>query len=222
MTKPIYLIAATVLMVGPALADPLLDKMRAQSKDGPIYAYEMIYATKGVTAVGQVDPSQPEGQRIQIASPLEVDWSDGFRDGLNEMEASADGDIWCLDFSENVPDDASLQAQTETSATYTFTPLPDADADKTEKKMMRKVDGEITLAKADGAILGFSMVLPKPYKPMLVAKIKQFDMQVTCARAPDGRTYVEGFDMLISGSAMMQSFNETISQRITALLEPVG
>ncbi len=205
-----------------AAADPLLESMRALSADGPIYAYEMEYKDKDITATGRIDPSQPQGKRIQVLSPSEDKWSDDFRNGLKDMEAETDGDIWCADFAELVPNNATLVSETQSAATYGFTPVPEADADSTERKMMKKIEGKITLDKTDGAITAFKMTLPKPYKPAFVVKISGFDMSATCSRAPDGRTYIDAFEFAIDGSAMMQSFNETISRRITKLLEPVG
>ncbi len=216
------LIASTCLVVPVAAADPLLEMMWAQSKDGPIYAYEMTYEEGDLLATGKVDPSQPEGERITVYSPAEEDWSEDFAGGLAEMEAETDGDIWCADFGDLVPEDADLNAETADTATYAFTPKPEDDADGTEKKMMKKLDGEIKIAKSDGAVLAFKMSAPKPFKPAIVAKIDTFSMAANCARAPDGRTYVSDFNLDISGSAMMQEFEEQVSRRITALLEPVG
>ena len=121
-----------------------------------------------------------------------------------------------------VPENAEQIAQTETTATYAFAPKPDTDADNIEKKLMKKVKGEITLAKDDGAVMDFSMVLPKPYKPAIIAKINTFNMNATCARAPDGRTYAKDFLFEIDGSAMMQDFAEKTTYSITKLLDPVG
>ncbi len=222
MSKLTLATLAMTALTLPAAADPLLEMMRTHSKEGPIYAYEMSYTEAEVTATGRIDPSQPEGQRIEIYTPERDAWNDDFETGLAEMESEIDGDIWCVDFAENVPGSADLKTETETSATYAFTPKPDADADGMEKKLMKKIKGEVILAKADGAILGFSMTLPKPFKPAMIAKINVFNMSVSCARAPDGRTYVEEFAMTVSGSAMMQKFEETVSRKITALLDPVG
>ncbi len=205
-----------------ASADPLLEMMRGFDADGPLYSYEMEVDQGGVVAIGKIDPSQPEGSRITVYSPVEEDWPDGFADGLKEMEAETDGDIWCADFADLVPENAVLQSQTEEQATYAFTPQPDADADSNERKMMKKLKGQITLDKSDGAVLAYSMSAPKPFKPAMVAKINQFAMDVACTRAPDGRTYVQDFSLNIKGSAMMQSFEESVRRKITALLDPVG
>ena len=222
MSRILPLAFAVSGLVAPASADPLIDMMRNLSKDGPIYAYEMTYTDAEVTAVGKIDPSQPEGQRVQVTSPAESEWSDDFREGLEEMEAETDGDIWCTDFAEMVPNDVSTVEEDEATVTFAFTPQPEADADGMERKMMKKLKGTVTLDKADGSILAFNMKLPKPYKPAIVAKINAFEMDAGCARAPDGRTFVERFDFSIAGSAMMQSFDETVSRKITKLLNPVG
>lgn len=219
--RHLTLISLATVMALPASANPLLDLMRSHSGDGPRYAYEMTYSDGEVTATGKVDPSAAPGKRIEVYTPAPEDWPEGFAEGLKEMDAETDGDIWCADFAEIIPANASLTHENETDAVFSFTPLPEAGADNTEKKMMKKIRGEVTLDKADGAIIGFSMTLPKPYKPMMVAKINDFDMQANCTRAPDGRTYIETFSIAISGSAMMQSFEEFESRQITALLNPV-
>ncbi|MEM6557237.1 MAG: hypothetical protein AAF642_15260 [Pseudomonadota bacterium] len=222
MSRPLALTALALCLSLPAAADPVLEMMKSLSKEGPIYAYEMSYSDTDVTANGRIDPSKPEGERIEIYAPDESEWTKDFRDGIADMEAQTDGDIWCADFAQMVPTDATATTENETTVTYAFTPTPEADADKNEQKMMKQLNGTVTLDKSDGSVLAFNMVLPKPYKPAMVAKINRFEMTASCDRAPDGRTYVEQFSMDIKGSAMMQSFEETVTRRITKLLDPVG
>ena len=196
--------------------------MKAFSSDGPLYAYEMAYDDTSVTAYGQIDPSRPEGERIRVTSPARENWSKEFEDNIRDMEAETDGDIWCTSFAEMVPETAELVSSDDAAATYTFVPVPEADADGMEKKMMKKITGIVTLDAEDGAVLDFKMRLPKPYKPAMVAKINVFEMNASCARAPDGRTYVEDFSIEIAGSAMMQSCEENVSRKITKLLGEAG
>lgn len=200
-----------------ATADPVLEMMRAASAEGPVYAYDMTFDDGELQAAGRVDPTQPEGARIQVTSPPEAEWDDDFREGLAAIEKETKGDIWCSEFAQNIPADAKLLAQTPDLASYVFTPNPDVDADKTEKKVFKKLKGTVTLDKMDGAILSFKMSLPKPFKPMMVAKINTFEMDVQCTRAPDGRTYIEDFSMALEGSAMMQAFDQKMVHQITAL-----
>lgn len=222
MSRPILLCASLTCFAFPASADPVLEMMRSLSKDGPLYAYEMTYSDADVSADGRIDPSKPEGERIEIYSPAESEWSKEFRAGVAEMESETDGDIWCSDFAQMVPPDAETMSQDADTVTYAFTPIPEPGSDKTEQKMIQQLNGQVTLAKEDGAVLAFNMVLPKPYKPAMVAKINRFEMKASCDRAPDGRTYIEQFSIDIAGSAMMQSFEEKVTRSITRLLEPVG
>ncbi len=204
-----------------AAADPVLEMMHAASNEGPNYAYETSFSWDGIAATGSVDPSAPIGQRLKILTPAESDWSDAFRKEIEKMDAETEGDIWCAEFGQMVPQDASLSAQDEATKTFSFTPVPEPDADRNEQKMMKQLDGTVVLDKTDGAVLAFKMSLPKPYKPAMVAKINAFEMDVSCARSPDGRTFIEQFNFDISGSAMMQSFDESVSRQITKLLAPV-
>ena len=222
MSRFALLSAASLGLVSTAMADPLLEMMGNMSDEGPLYSYETSFSWDDIPATARVDPSQPEGERIKILTPTESDWSDAFREELETSDASAEGDIWCTEFGEMVPSDAQVTEETDTTVTYAFTPVPQPDADRNEQKVMKQLDGTVILDRADGAVLAFRMHLPKPYKPAMVAKINRFDMDVACARSPDGRTFIEAFTFDISGSAMMQSFEQSVSRQITKLLEPVG
>ncbi|MEL8055831.1 MAG: hypothetical protein AAGK66_06735 [Pseudomonadota bacterium] len=205
-----------------AMADPLLDQAKAVSTDGPIYSYEMGLAYGEVDLSATVDPSADEGTRINVISPDKSDWPDDLEDDLARMDENADGDIWCKEFADIVPGDATKLSETDTTAIYAFTPLPDEDADDMQRKVMKKVEAEITLAKQDGAVLAYQATLPKPYKPAMVAKVNTLNIDVACERAPDGRTYVQSFMFELSGSAMMNDFDEKSTRTITRLIEAVG
>lgn len=222
MRQYVLLTSIAVLGTLSAHADPLIEQARASTNaDGPLYAYEMEYSDGEVHASGKIDPSQPEGKRITVYSPRESEWDDDLREAIKSIDADVDGDIFCDDFVRQIPDTAERVNETDDAAYYTFTPSPEADADDMERKLMKKVEASATLSKADGQVLAFRMSLPKPFKPAFVAKIKTFRLDATCARAPDGRTYLEAMQLDISGSAMMQDFNQSITRRITKLLDPV-
>ena len=112
--------------------------------------------------------------------------------------------------------------ETDDTVQFAFTPVPGEESDDMERKILKKVKASATLSKADGQVLSFSMSLPKPFKPAMIAKINTFQLDATCVRAPDGRTYLEAMQMDVSGSAMMQAFSQTVTQRITKLLDPVS
>ena len=190
------------------------------SADGPVYAYDMIFKTPEITAVGRVDPSAEEGKRITVTSPAPEDWPEEFAEGLAEMDKDVDGNIWCSQFADTIPASATLQEETGTTARYTFTPIPDP-ADENDAKIMKHIQGTVVIDTREPAILSYQLTAPKPFKPAVVAKIETFDMRVSCARAPDGRTYVQDMSVHVAGSAMMQSFEEKMSRQITALY-PAG
>ncbi|MEM7494131.1 MAG: hypothetical protein AAF296_12175 [Pseudomonadota bacterium] len=206
----------------PALADSLIDQARSASTDGPLYSYEMTLAYDDVDLAAFVDPSADEGERITVTSPTKENWPKDLEDDLVRMEANTDGDIWCKEFADVIPEDAVKTDETDTTATYAFTPLPEEDADNMERKVLKKVDAKITLAKDDGAVLAYKANLPKPYKPAMIAKVNTLNIDVSCERAPDGRTYVQSFDFALSGSAMMTDFDEKTTRKITKLVEPVS
>ena len=64
------------------------------------------------------------------------------------------------------------------------------------------------------------MHAPKPFRPALIAKIKQFDLRLGCARAPDGRTFVRSMSADIEGRAMMKSFRQSERREISNLRLP--
>lgn len=218
----IFILPPVLAIALNASADPLIEKASSLSTEGTLYAYEMTFKSSEMTTTGKVDPSAPEGQRITVYTPAKEDWPEDFEEGVADMDKNTNGDIWCKDFADLVPLDAKQISETTDNVTYTFNPVPPESADGTERKLMKKLEAEITLAKEDGAVLAYTAVLPKPYKPAMVAKINTFRMSAECERAPDGRTYTKQFNFEIDGSAMMQNFSETTSRTITKLLGPVG
>ena len=205
-----------------AAADPLLSQARANLEaEGPVYVYEMDYSDGEISASGKVDPSQPEGERITIYSPDESEWSEEFRGAISSLDSEVTGDIFCDDFAARIPDSAKRTQETDETVRYTFAPIPEEDADKMEQKIMKKLEASAVVAESDGQILSFNMVLPKPFKPAMVAKIETFSLDVQCLRAPDGRTYLETLQLDVTGSAMMQDFTQTMTRKITRILDAV-
>lgn len=195
-----------------------LEAALAVSTDGPIYSYDLTFQDNEINASGRLDPSQPEGQRIQVDTPAEADWDDDFREAIAKMEADTEGDIWCSSLAENIPADATLEEETETSAIYSFTPQASLD-EPDEGKFFSKLKGRVTIDKINPAILAFQMVSLAPFKPVPIAKVSAFEMKVSCARSPDGRTYGETMEMNVSGSAMFQKFEEFERRQISNLKE---
>lgn len=220
--RSLFLLPPVLALALSASADPILERAASVSTEGTLYAYEMTFEKNDETITGKVDPSAPAGERIIVYTPAQENWPKDFAEGLAQMDANTDGDIWCKEFADLVPENATKATETDQTVTFEFTPLPPEDADNNQRKVMKKLEAEITLSKEDGSVLSYEAILPKPYKPAMVAKINTFRMVAECERAPDGRTYSKQFDFEIDGSAMMQDFSEKTSRTITKLLEPVG
>jgi len=194
---------------------PLEDALAAPT-DGPLYMFDIIIQNTDTDAMVRVDPSKPQGERLTVISPAREDWSDDFRKLVKEMDADTDGDIWCHGFGENIPASAALVSETATKATYTFKPQPGSKPDDLDD-IYKYLTGTVVVAKDNPAILSVAMVSEKAFRPLSIAKIKDFKLKFDCSRAPDGRTHVSRVNIDFSGSAMMQAFSETERQTITNL-----
>jgi len=209
--------ASLIALAASALAQSPLEQALSASADGPLYAFDLTLSSDEVDALMRVDPSQPEGKRLSVISPEPEDWSEDFAKRVENMKANTDGEIWCQDFAENIPAaDAKLVSETDTTATYSFRPKPGAEPDDMDK-VYKHLIGKVVVDKTAPGILNYEMVAEKPFKPMPVAKIKQFEMKVACDRAPDGRTHVASLDVTVEGSAMMKSFSQSDRQLISNL-----
>lgn len=209
-------LALLALLPLSALAGTPLEDALAAKADGPLYMFDVVVQNSDTEAMIRVDPSKPEGERLNVITPPEKDWTDDFRKLVKKMDADTDGDIWCNSFRENIPADAALVAESPTTATYTFKPQKGAKPDDLDD-IYKYLTGKVVVAKDKPAILSIEMVADKPFRPLPVAKIKSFKLNFDCARAPDGRTHIARVDVAINGSAMMKEFSEAEHQTISNL-----
>lgn len=206
---------AALLPLSAHAGTPLEDALAAPA-DGPLYMFDVVVQNSDTEAMIRVDPSRPEGERLNVISPPQKDWTDDFRKLVKQMDADTDGDIWCQHFGENIPADAALVAESPTTATYTFKPQKGAKPDDLDD-IYKYLTGKVVVAKDNPAILSVEMVSEKPFRPLPIAKIKSFKLNFDCARAPDGRTHISRVDVAINGSAMMKEFSEAEHQTISNL-----
>ena len=214
MFRILLLPTSLLACAGAAAAQTPLQQALAAPIDGPKYSFNMTFQNGDERAEGRVDPSQPEGRRITVTSPPEADWDDDFRKTITQMDKDAKGDIWCIELAEIVPPDARQVSETDTTATYAFQPVA---VDKEDKKVFKHLTGSITVSKQSPSILSLSMTAPKPFKPVVVAKVNSFNMTATCTPGPDGRAYLSRMDMKVSGKAMMKAFDQHTVQTISDL-----
>ncbi|MEL6386532.1 MAG: hypothetical protein AAFR00_04200 [Pseudomonadota bacterium] len=217
--RPVLATLTALVLGSTAAADPL-ETLRGVSAEGPVYAFDVEFEADGVTAIGSVDPTRPAGNRIVLTAPPRTEWSEDFAEGIAQRDREADGDIWCQNLVEQIPDTASLASDNGNSVTYTFTPVPEDGADGPEKKMFRSLVGSAVVSKTGPILESFQLHLPEPMKPHFLVKIERFSMFAECERSPDGRAYLANLNIDIAGSAMGRRFSETTAQQITRLFEP--
>ena len=216
-----FILAFAVLTALPAVAEESMSPLelaRQVAADGPLYAYDLTFETSELTASGKVDPTQPEGSRVTIYTPAREDWPKNFEKGVNQIDAEADGDIWCGSMLDAVQADAELVSNDNRVARYAFTPKPEG---KEDAKFMKHLSATIDIDQSDGSVLGFSMFSKKAFKPNFMVKVNSFRMDASCSRAPDGRMYAAEVETKVSASAAMQKIEERSIRKITALY-PTG
>jgi hypothetical protein len=213
--RPFALAALLPILAGAAMAETPLQRALAP-QSGPLYAYDMEFSSADLIANLRIDPSRPVGKRITVLTPAPTELDSDSLKKLGELEKRTEGKIFCSEFAENIPADATLVSETDDAATYDFTPVPGAD-DGEMARAFKYLKGRVTVSKSVPGILSFDMKAPGPFKPAVVAKVDAFDMHVTCTPSPDGRTRMEVMNFSVAGSAMMQDFDQRESRRISNL-----
>lgn len=190
-------------------------------------------------AVFRIDPSQPAGMRADIISASDVN-SQALRDFLKEiededntMEKQAEG-FWCggddtETKSDFTPENFIVVSEDETQAVLRPNPeklaellmQADDNADKNGRKMMKKlvkrIDGDVTLSKPSGEMKGFSVSMTRPMTMMVVAKLKTMNIEQTCELAPNGHYRIETMTMNVEGKALGSRFGQKLDMRISDL-----
>ena len=212
-------LTALPLLALPALADTPLQRALSAPTEGPSYRFDLKIEDGLLNAEAQVDPSRPEGERLVLLSPAPGTLEGEAAKKYERLRETTSGDrIWCSTLNENIPADARLISESGEAAVYSFTPQPGEDDDKDAAKLYKHLNGRVTVSKETPSILAFELFSDKPFKPAVVARVDSFSMKVSCDYAPDGRTYIRDFKLDLSGSALMQAFDQSERREITNLV----
>lgn len=224
------LLAGLVAPLGSAeLPEPLKTAL-ARSNDAPAFAFdvERVSTDTGedgetVTALARVDLTAPELKQITPAHLLDEDQPGSSFAALAGIERALEDGIWCTRYAANVPaeaKDVEIIAEDDETVTYRFTPEADGDADGPEKKIARRSRAEMTVSRTDPAILSYASSLTGTVTLYVVAKIRRVDVEATCARAPDGRTYIAETKTAVEAGGFGDDGGNSSVMRITALYDP--
>ena len=217
-----FALLAGLCLAGTASADALIEAAQAKADETPLYAYEMVFSVDGLETQGTIDPSAPVGERIQVTSPSQDSWPDGFAEQITALDERTTGEIWCNDFAEMIPADAERTGETAEGIEFSFTPIPGDEADDMEEKIFKRLDASAVIDPDTAGLRSYRMSLPKSFKPNMMARINSFEMAVDCTPGPNGLTHIRTFTFNLAGSALGQDFGQTDQREILRLIEEVS
>lgn len=158
-----------------------------------------------------------DGKSATIESlPDEIAEDTSEEDILSEL-ADPEEDIWCDGFDDQIGSDVKLVSEDTQTATFEYMANPDTAGDKHEAKILKHTQITVDVDKSHQTVTRFHYKLQKPVKPMMVAKVENFEMIGSCETLPTGRAYVARLETKVSGSAMMQPFDQHTVQEFTHL-----
>jgi len=190
-------------------------------------------------AVLRIDPTQPPGSRTQIITASDIE-SKALQNFLKEIEdedntmAKQASGFWCGSSgpkpqSEFEPESFIVLSEDDSQAVLKpdveklAELLMDADENgdkedgKMMKRLMKRIEGEVTLAKPSAEMTGFKVRMTRPMTMMLVAKLKEMDVEQSCALAPNGHYHLSHLKMNVAGKAMGSRFGQEIDMKVSEL-----
>lgn len=195
-------------------------KARTEQTYSTQYAFEMTYSDEDLEAHAFVNPTWPEGMRLDVVKPGSSDWDNDFRQMLTEIDAAPYEEFWCTDFLKLVGTDVKLVVEDSNTVTFAFTPQPGPDDDADDRKFLAEMIAHLTIGLSDGAIKKFEMRNRRPFRPIFIAKIKSFRMEAKCEMAPDGRFYVADLSTDLSAKIALKKTEEHERRSIFNLTRP--
>lgn len=183
------------------------------------YAFEMTYRDEDVQARAFVNPSRPEGQRLDVIQPARSEWDDDIRDMLTEFDAAPYDEFWCTDFLALLGSDPHPVDQDGNSIVFAFSPQPGPKDDADDRKFLAEMIAHLTIDQRTGAIQKFEMRNRRPFKPIFIAKIKSFRMEAQCQAAPDGRLYVADLSTDLTAKIALKKVKEREERSIFNLTQ---
>jgi len=144
-------------------------------------SYRMTIRTDRFTAVVQVDPGRPTGQRATVVTPAAAPGSKELSGIVSELDKSADRALWCdRRAADLLPREVTMASESQADVTYSFQPQPGEGASPEDAKLLRNLVATVTVSKGDSTVLGIALKSPKPFRPSLLARVESFEASITC------------------------------------------
>jgi hypothetical protein len=151
--------------------------------------------------------------RLRLTAPRRDELESDQRRAFDRMAEDFQGVSWCASEGMDRVADVRLLRENETTATYSFQPTRESIRGEQARRFAERMRGEVTVTKAAPDISRLRLYVPEAFSPMLMVRLDQFNMLITCQTAPNGRHYAADVTVDVRGSAFGQDFNERTVQR---------
>jgi len=139
---------------------------------------------------GQEPNDVQKGERAKIFKQRE---SEDAYVGENDFAGLAQAGSW------------KLLEETAQVSIYGFKPQPE---DRENEKFMRFVEGKLSIDKASGAVQGFELFNTQAFKPVAIAKVNTFKMQLSMQEVAPGVYLANKISTNVNGKAMFKRFEQ--------------
>jgi hypothetical protein len=182
------------------------------------YAFEYQLETSKTTWRARFSPRT--SPRLALVQPRREELADDERRAFDNMAESMEGVSWCASEGMSRADNVRLVREDANSAVYSFQPNAETIRGEQARRFANRLRGEFTLTKANPDISRIRIYTPQSFSPMLMVRVDEVNVVISCTAAPNGRRYAAETVTTMRGSALGQDFNERSVQRAVNLVAP--
>lgn len=182
------------------------------------YAFDYQLETSKTNWRARFHPSA--SPRLSLVQPRRDELENDQRRAFDSMAENMEGVSWCASEGMSRADNIRLVREDATSAVYSFQPNAETIRGEQARRFANRLRGEFTLLKATPDISRIRIYTPQSFSPMLMVRVDEVNVVISCAAAPNGRRYASETVTTMRGSALGQDFNERTVQRASNLVAP--
>ncbi len=182
------------------------------------YAFDFELETSKQNWRARFEPGA--SPRLRLIEPRRDDLENDQRRAFDRMAEQMEGVSWCASEGLGRAGDIRLVREDETSAVYSFQPNAESVRGEQARRFADRLRGEATVSKATPDVTRIRIYTPRSFSPMLMVRVDELNVVITCAAAPNGRRYAAHTVTTVRGSALGQDFNERSVQRARNLSAP--
>ncbi len=175
------------------------------------YAFDVELDNTKVNWRARYEPNATP--RLRLVTPERAALENDERRAFDRIAEDFEGVSWCAGERMVRVADVRLVREDAAAATYSFQPTPDSMRSEQARRFADRMRGEMAITKDQPDITRLRIFAPEPFSPAPLIRVDQFNMQINCQTAPNGRRYAAEIVTEIRGSAFGQNFSERTVQR---------